>query len=112
MSAALVDRDDRALGAAHDAQRPVEVALAQGRQLVVEEGQRVGRPAVGVMLPVHDDLAGVALAGRGEGGLELAEAEAMGDGRSDVQPGLEHDGHLVPGLVHLAAVDAAQGQLT
>ncbi len=38
----LVDGDDRALGAAHHAQRPVEVALAQGRQLVVEEGQRVG----------------------------------------------------------------------
>ena len=34
----------------------------------------------------------------------------MGDGRPDVQPGLEHDRHLVPGLVHLAAVDAPQRQ--
>ena len=27
------------------------------------------------------------------------------DGR-DIEAGLEHDGHLVPGLIHLAAIDA------
>ena len=31
---------------------------------------------------------------------------AVRDHRADVQARLEHDGHLVPGLVHLAAVDA------
>ena len=34
----------------------------------------------------------------------------MRDHRRDVEPGLDHDGHLVPGLVHLAAVDALQRQ--
>ena len=45
----LVDRHDRALGAAHDPQRAVQVALAEGRQLVLEEGERIGR---GVMSSV------------------------------------------------------------
>ena len=35
----------------------------------------------------------------------------MGDDAGDVEAALEHDGHLVPGLVHLAAVDAADGEL-
>ena len=35
----------------------------------------------------------------------------MGDALRDVQAALEHDRHLVPGLVHLAAVDAADGEL-
>ena len=38
--------------------------------------------------------------------LELGVGEAVRDDRRDVQPGLEHHRHLVPGLVHLAAVDA------
>ncbi len=42
---AVVDRDDRALGRRHDPQPPVEVALAQGGDLVLEEVRagRVGR---------------------------------------------------------------------
>ena len=39
--APVVDRGDRALGRRHHAQRPVQVALAQRRQLVVEVGEGV-----------------------------------------------------------------------
>ena len=38
----VVDRHDRALRRRHDPQLPVEVALPQGGDLVVEEGERVG----------------------------------------------------------------------
>src|SRR5437773_11300942 len=36
--------------------------------------------------------------------------EAMRDHGFYVQAALEHDGHLVPGLIHLAAVDAFDSQ--
>ena len=36
--------------------------------------------------------------------------EAVRDDRADVQARLEHDGHLVPGLVHFPAVDALDGE--
>jgi len=36
---------------------------------------------------------------------------AIGDHRPDVEPRADQDGHLVPGLVHLPAVDPTQGQL-
>ncbi len=42
----LVDRHDRALAAGHHPQRAVQVTLAQGRDLVVQEGERVGRSGV------------------------------------------------------------------
>src|SRR4051812_24115567 len=60
--------------------------------------------------PVEDDLARVAGAGGLERGLVIAEPEAMRDRGPDVEARLEHDAHLVPGLVHLPAVDALQGQ--
>ena len=34
----------------------------------------------------------------------------MGDHRADVEPTLKHDGHLVPGLIHTATVDAGDGE--
>ena len=37
-----VDRDDRPLGGRHHAQRSVQVALAERRDLVVQEGQWIG----------------------------------------------------------------------
>ena len=43
---AVVDRHDRALRRRHDPERPVEVALAQGGDLVDEEGERVGAAGV------------------------------------------------------------------
>src|SRR5512144_2547148 len=68
-------------------------------------------PAViGPRIPLHDDLARFAGARGGERGFVLAEREAVGDRRADVQPRLEHHGHLVPGLVHLPAVDALHGE--
>src|SRR5690606_28662643 len=63
--------------------------------------------------PVHDDLADLAGAGGLEGILPLLGGEAMGDDRADAVAqhlgGLQHRGHLVPGLVHLPAVDALEG---
>src|SRR4026207_1759122 len=56
--------------------------------------------------PVHDHLARIARAGCGKRGLEVPETEAVRDRRSDIEPRLEHDRHLVPGLVHLATIDA------
>ena len=58
---------------------------------------------VRITLPDSPELHGV------EALLEVLEAVAVGDHRGDVQARLEHDGHLVPGLVHLAAVDALDG---
>ena len=56
--ASLVDGHDGTLGAAHDAQRPVEVPLAKLRQLVVEEGQRIGHVVQSMMtLPESPDRA-------------------------------------------------------
>ena len=60
--------------------------------------------------PVQDDLARVAGAGRRERRLVVAEREAVGDRGRDVQARLEHHRHLVPGLVHLPAVDAPDRQ--
>src|SRR5205809_4701737 len=37
--------------------------------------------------------------------LEICVRESVGDHRRNVQPGFQHDGHLVPGFVHLAPVD-------
>ena len=54
----------------------------------------------------EDDLAALAAGGDREGLLEVAVGEAVRDHRRDVEARLEHHRHLVPGLVHLAAVDA------
>ena len=60
----------------------------------------------GYVAPVEDYLAGVAGAHGGEAVFVVAPVHAMGDDGGDVEAGLEHDGHHVPGLVHLAAVDS------
>ncbi len=39
-----------------------------------------------------------------------AVSESMRNDGPDIQAGLQQDGHLVPGLVHLAAVDALNGE--
>ena len=99
----------------HDPQRPVEVALAEGGDLVVEEGERdrggrldraALRHAVQSMmtLPESPDRAAANAASYSRNPNRWVIA-----GR-DVEPRLEHDRHLVPGLVHLAAVDAPQRQ--
>ena len=45
----VVDRHDRALGAAHHAQRAVQVVRSERREFVVEEGQRVGHVVQSMM---------------------------------------------------------------
>ena len=117
----VVDRDDRALGRRHDPQRAVEVAFAERGDLVVEERERIcvawssvvvpgWRDRIVVMSagPVHHHFAGgPGTCGR-EGCLVVAIVEAMRDDGADVEPRLEHHRHLVPGLVHLPAVDAVE----
>src|ERR1051325_47972 len=60
--------------------------------------------------PVEDDFAGVAGAHDVEAFLKVPAGEAMGDNGADVEAGLEHDSHFVPGFVHFAAVDALDGE--
>src|SRR5579885_1716830 len=50
--------------------------------------------------PGQDDLAALAGAHDLEALPELVILEVVRDDRADVEPGLEHDRHLVPGFVH------------
>src|SRR5687768_975647 len=59
----------------------------------------------GSRLPVHDDLAGVAGPCGRKRCLELPEAEPVGDHGLDVEARAHQDRRLIPGLVHLPAVD-------
>src|SRR6185369_17410652 len=61
-------------------------------------------------LPVQDHAPGVARHHDLEPLLELAPRVVVRDDGLDVQAALEHDVHLVPGLVHLAAVDPLDGE--
>src|SRR5674476_871876 len=74
-------------------------------------------PAISHRFPFREHAAAFEAARSGDagaGGLErggvLAEREPVRDRGRDVEPGLEHHRHLVPGLVHLPAVDAAERQ--
>src|SRR5579883_42644 len=42
--------------------------------------------------------------------FEIVVRETVRDNRFEIEPGLEHDGHFVPGFVHFAAVDALDGE--
>src|SRR5688572_16652915 len=42
--------------------------------------------------------------------LKILVPKTMRDHRLDIQAGLEHHRHLVPGLIHLAAVDSFDRQ--
>ena len=57
-------------------------------------------------LPVHHDLARLTAAHDVERVLIVRIGHAMRDDGTDVQAALQERGHLVPGLEHLAAVDA------
>src|SRR5215467_13162020 len=56
--------------------------------------------------PVEHDLAALSREHRRECRLEIAERVVMRDDRLQVEPALQHRDHLVPGLEHLAAIDA------
>src|SRR3569833_2015735 len=60
--------------------------------------------------PAQDYFAGISGAHDVKAFLEIGVVEAMGNNRADIEPTLQHDSHLVPGFVHFAAVDAADGE--
>src|ERR1700692_4732524 len=57
-------------------------------------------------LPAQNHLPRIPRRHRLEALLILRIVEAVRDHRADIQSRLQHHAHLVPGLVHLAAVDA------
>src|SRR4028118_1701288 len=61
-------------------------------------------------VPAEDDLAGAALEHRLEALLEVLIGQAVGDDGRQVEPGLDHHAHLVPGLENLAPVNTLQRQ--
>src|SRR5690606_4696673 len=60
--------------------------------------------------PVEHDLAGLARPRYVKPLLEAVRAHFMRQHGRDVQAALQHGDHLVPGLEHLAAVDALDEQ--
>ena len=65
----------------------------------------------GYVAPVEDNFARIAGAHSVEALFVVAPVHAVGDDLRDVEAALEHNGHLVPRLVHLAAIDAPDGEL-
>src|SRR4051794_21895526 len=59
--------------------------------------------------PVQHYFAGLAGAHGRESLFEISVAVTMRDHGRDVQTGMDQHRHLVPGLIHLAAVDALDG---
>jgi hypothetical protein len=59
--------------------------------------------------PVEHDFAGIAGFHQLDRFLELRVREAVGDNRRNVETGLDHGSHFVPGFVHLPAVNAFDG---
>src|SRR6185295_14631840 len=68
------------------------------------------RRALSKFLPVENHLAAVAGPHDLESFFEVAISESMCDDGLDIESGLQQNGHLVPGLVHLAAIDTANRQ--
>src|SRR5262245_66636459 len=60
--------------------------------------------------PGQDDLAAVARQHHVEAFLKILPAEAMRHDRGNIEPRLQHHGHVIPRLVHLAAIDALEGE--
>src|SRR6266478_5371815 len=56
--------------------------------------------------PVEHDFPGVAGFHQLDGFFELCIGEAVSDDRRDIEAALDHRRHLVPGFIHLAAVDS------
>src|SRR5205823_2081532 len=61
--------------------------------------------------PIEHDFAGVAGFHELDGFTEFFVGKSVRDDRRDVEPGLDERGHFVPGFVHLAAVNAFDGEL-
>src|SRR5678810_656219 len=56
--------------------------------------------------PIQDHLSRFASQHHFKPGFELVEMETMRYCRFDVQPGLQHNRHLVPRLVHFTAINS------
>ncbi len=57
------------------------------------------------MIPVQDDFTGLAGLHGFEAFGEFGVVQAVSDYGADIESALQHYGHLIPGLVHFAAVD-------
>ena len=60
--------------------------------------------------PVEDHFACIPRTHGREARLKLVPRKMMCDDRRDIHAWFQHDRHLVPGFVHLAAVDALDGE--
>src|SRR6266436_5878076 len=60
--------------------------------------------------PLQDDFAGLAGKHDIKPFLEFGIMESVSDHRVDIKSALQHDSHFVPGLVHLTAVNAFDGE--
>ena len=60
----------------------------------------------GLLRPGEDNLAGFAGVHDVEALLEIGVVHAVGDDGGNIETGAEHGVHLLPGGVHLTAVDA------
>ena len=69
-------------------------------------------PAPRRRCPVEHDLTAIAAAHRLETFEEPARGQAVGDDLAHVKAAFQHRDHLVPGLEHLAAVDALRAVTT
>ncbi len=58
------------------------------------------------MIPVQDDFTGLARLHGFEAFGEFGVVQAVSDYGADIESALQHHRHLIPGLVHFAAVDA------
>src|SRR5687767_11490729 len=81
-------------------ERRMEIAMRFTQRLYPREAWR--------SLPIQDHLAGLAGPHDLEALERVVDLEPVGDDRADIETALEHARHLVPGLVHLAAVDALE----
>ena len=60
--------------------------------------------------PIEDDFAGAAGAHSLEAFFKLTIVQAVSDDGRNVEAGFEHHGHFVPRLIHLATIDAFDGE--
>src|SRR5262245_25543405 len=62
--------------------------------------------SVQILDPIQNDLAGLSAQHGLKPFFKFCVMESMRDDRPDVEPALQHYGHLVPGFVHLPPINA------
>ncbi len=58
------------------------------------------------LIPIENDFTGITGTHHFETFCKFRKVQAVRDDRADVKAALKHHRHLVPGLIHLPAVDA------